>query len=51
MRPHRNITKTVQHKYVRPSRRQQIPLKIEKPQNVKKEDIKVRNNKIRSVFF
>lgn len=49
MRPHRNITKTVQHKYVRPSRRQQIPLKIETSQNVKKEDIKVNTQDIKEV--
>ena len=28
MRPHRNITKSIQHKYVRPMRRKDIQLKV-----------------------
>lgn len=29
MRPHRNITKTIQHKYVRPMRRRNVQLKVD----------------------
>lgn len=39
MRPHRNITKTIQYKYVRPMRRKNVQIKIDDSQLFKKEVI------------